>query len=421
MTHQVIGKTQRRLDAPGKAAGVTRYPADFNLPNQLYGRTLRTSYPHARIVNIDTSKARDLPGVVAVLTARDIPGHNRHGVLYPDAPVLADRVVLSVNDAVALVAAEDDDLAREALALIQVDYGELPAVFDPYAAMKPEAPRLKPDGNVFYHFKTRKGDVEKGFQQAKAVVEKTYSTQMIDQLFLQPEAALAYLDDRGHLTIQVATQYSHWDRLEIARALGLKANQVRVVVPAVGGAFGGREDITLQIHASLLAVKTGRPVKMTYSRQESFHAHSKRHPITMKVKTGADANGLLTALEAEIVGDSGAYSSWSPNIIRKTGVHITGPYVIPNVKVDAYAVYTNNPFTGAMRGFGAAQAPIAYESQMDALAAELGLHPFTIRWRNAFQVGSRTANGQVLTGSAGLRETMLRAAEAMGWNPEELK
>ena len=340
---------------------------------------------------------------------------NGHGVIFPDAPILVEDRVRSINDAIALVAAESEEIAEEALSLIKVDYEELPAVYDPREAMKEDSPLVWDKGNILYHLPIRKGDVEKGFREADVIVENKYSTQMVDHAFLQPEAALSYIDETGNLVLRVATQYVHWDRTEIARALNININQVRVVCATVGGAFGGREDMTLQLHCSLLTWLTKRPVKMVYSREESFKAHSKRHPIYMKYKTGCTKEGKLIALEAEFIGDAGAYSSWSPNILRKSAVHATGPYYVPNVKVDAYAVHTNNPFTGAMRGFGAAQPPIAYEAQMDLLAKELGLHPFTIRWRNAFEEGSETATGQILETSVGLKETLLATAKH-GWD-----
>jgi len=416
----VVGTSPGRLEGLGKVTGKAKFPADYYEPGMLYGKTLRTKIASGRIVNIDTSKAKALPGVRRVVTAKDVPGHNGHGVIFPDAPVLVESRIRSVNDAIALVAADTEEIAAEAIELIKVEYEELPGVFDPREAMQENAPKVWEKGNILYHLPIRKGDVEKGFAEADIIVENTYSTQMVDHAFLQPEAAICTINERGHLELRVATQYVHWDRVEIARALGLNINQVRVVCTAVGGAFGGREDMTVQIHCALLTWLTKKTVKMVYDRHESFHAHSKRHPIYMEYKTGATKDGRLTAVEARIIGDSGAYASWAPNILRKAAVHATGPYQVPNVKIDSYAVFTNNPFTGAMRGFGAAQPPIAYEAQMDLLAEKLGLHPFTIRWRNAFEEGSVTATGQVLETSVGLKESLLAAAKAFGWDVEQL-
>jgi CO/xanthine dehydrogenase Mo-binding subunit len=330
------------------------------------------------------------------------------------------EVVRSVNDVIAAVAAETLAAAEEALRQIKVELVPLPAVFDPLAAMEPGASQVHPEGNIAYHLKIRKGSIEEGFARATVIVEDTYRSQMVDHAFLQPEAVLAEFNHEGHLVLQVATQYPHWDRTELSRALNLPEEQIRVITPAVGGAFGGREDMTLQIQAGLLALKTSCPIKIVCSREESFLAHSKRHPMVMQYKTGADREGRLTAVEAKIVGDTGAYASWGPNVLRKAAVHATGPYVVPNVKVDAYAVYTNNPFAGAMRGFGATQPAVAYEAQMDRLAEELGLHPFAIRWVNALTEGSVTATGQVLESSVGLRQTMAEAASGAGWSIDKL-
>lgn len=417
----IIGASPPRVDALAKVMGQAIYPGDIRFQGMIYGHTVRSPYAHARIINIDISAALEVPGVICVITAKDVPGHNGQGVLYQDMPVLAYDEVRSVNDVVALVGATTRAAARTGAARVKVTYAELPALFDPLLAMQPGAPRVHPDrDNIIYHLPIRKGNTEQGFAAADVIVENMYTTQLLDHAFLQPEAAVAHLDERGHLVIYAATQYVHWDRIEVARVIGWNLDRIRIVAPAVGGAFGGREDMTLQTLVALLAVHTRRPAKIVLNREESFLAHSKRHPMIMRYKTGATREGKLTALEAEIIGDSGAYSSWAPNILRKAAVHATGPYTIPNVKIDAYAVYTNNPFTGAMRGFGATQPAFAYESQMDELAKLLGIHPFTFRWLNAFKQGDVTATGQVLESSVGLRETMLKAGQAMGLTEEQL-
>ena len=411
MNTNVVGSRVIREDAWGKVFGQSKFPADVNLPDQLYGVVVRSPYPHARVRNIVTKKALELAGVVTVLTAKDVP-HNSHGVLFRDQPVLADYVRM-VGDPVAVVGAETMEIARAAAKLVEVDYEVLPAVFDPEQAMLPEAlplhPELKPT-NVLYHMPIRRGTMEDGWALADVVIENEYNTQHVDHAFLQPEAVLAYVDERGHMVVQTATQYAHYDRGEIAHALGLRFSQVQVKTLAVGGAFGGREDISLQIIAALLALTTLRPVKMENTREESFYSHSKRHPMRMHYKTGATKQGKLVAMEARIVGDAGAYASWSINVLRKAAVHATGPYVIPNVSIDSFAVFTNNPFAGAMRGFGAAQTVLAYESQMDLLAKALGISPLEIRLLNHFKVGSTTATGQVLTGSIPLDQCLAKIA-----------
>ncbi|MHB1654190.1 MAG: xanthine dehydrogenase family protein molybdopterin-binding subunit [Desulfitobacteriaceae bacterium] len=409
MNEAVVGTRITREDGWGKVLGETRFPADVNRPGQLYGAVLRSPHAHARIRSLDVRVAADRPGVSGVFTAGDVP-HNAHGVLFRDQPVFVDERVRMVGDPIAAVAAVTEKIARESIARIVVDYEILPGLFDPEEAMRPEAPPLHPEihgsSNVLYHLPVRRGNIMEGWAQADVVVEKEYRTQMIDHAFLQPEALLAYVDERGHLVLKVATQYAHYDRGEVAHALGLKYSQVQVKTMAVGGAFGGREDISLQIIAGLMAWKTRRPIKMENTRAESFLSHSKRHPMRMYYKTGATQEGKLVAMEAKIIGDAGAYASWSPNILRKAAVHATGPYEIPHVQVDSYAVLTNNPYTGAMRGFGAAQPVLAYESQMDLLAEALGLSPLEIRLRNIFRVGSVTATGQVLTSSVGLEKCL---------------
>jgi CO/xanthine dehydrogenase Mo-binding subunit len=423
---RIIGKDTIRVDGLSKVTGKAQYPADLEMRNMLYGKMLQLDVCHAKIEEIDISEALKIPGVVSVLTGKDIPGENVQGVLFPDMPVLSTEKVRSINDVVALVAAESEEIAEEAVAKIKVKYRELPAVFDAEEAMKEDAPIIhenttyKSKGNILYHLKIRKGNIDEGFSKSAVIVEELYTTQMLDHAFLQPEACLAYLDSRNHLVINIATQYIHWDRFEVSRALKIPIHRVKIVNTAIGGAFGGREDMTLQVRTGLLALKTGRPVKIVCDRKQSFKIHCKRHPFKMYYKTGADENGKLTALEARIIGDTGAYASWAPNILRKAAVHATGPYVIPNVKIDSYAVYTNNPFAGAMRGFGATQPPLAHESQMDRLAEKLNMHPYKIRYLNAMKEGSETATGQILDKSVGLRECMEVTASAAGWNIEEI-
>ena len=409
MSTTVVGSRVAREDAWGKVFGQTKFPADVNLPDQIYGVVVRSPHPHARVRGINITQAMGLPGVVTVLTAKDVP-HNSHGVLFRDQPVLADYIRM-VGDPVAVVGADTIEIARAAAKLVDVDYELLPAVFDPEEAMMPDVlplhSELRPT-NILYHLPIRRGDMDKGWALADVVIERDYSTQHVDHAFLQPEAVLAYVDERGHMVVQTATQYAHYDRGEIAHALGLRFSQVQVKTLAVGGAFGGREDISLQILAALIAWTVQRPVKMENTREESFYSHSKRHPMRMHYKTGVTKDGKLVAMEAKIIGDAGAYASWSINVLRKSAVHATGPYEIPNVLIDSYAVFTNNPFSGAMRGFGAAQTVLAYESQMDLLARELGISPLEIRLLNHFKVGSTTATGQVLMGSVPLDQCLAK-------------
>lgn len=391
-----VGKSLIRIDGKEKVLGKAKYPDDLYMKDMLFGVTVRSTEPHGYF-SLDISEAQSLPGVVRILTHKDITGENQHGVCFKDHEVLCRNKVRRIGDPMAFIIAESHKTAFEARKHVKVKYDKLPPVFDPRKAMEKDSPRIHGNSNIIYHYKCRKGDIEEGFKACDAIVENEYKTSMVDHAFLQLESGLAYLEDDGGLVVCAATQYPHFDQIEIAEALGLPKEKVRIINPAVGGAFGGREDITMQIHIALGALLTKRPVKVCYSREESFYAHSKRHPLYMNFKTGADKKGKLIALEAEIIGDTGAYASWAVNVLRKAGVHATGPYEIPNVKIDSYAVYTNNPFCGAMRGFGATQVPVACEQQMDMLAEELNMSPMEIRLKNCFKKGSETATGQMLT------------------------
>lgn len=395
MKLKTVGKSIIRVDSYSKVTGKALYPQDIYLDNMLHAKTLRSPYPHAYIKNIDLSEAEKVEGIVRIFTGKDLEV-NHHGVVFKDHNVLCDEKVRQIGDPIAFVVGESYEVCKEAMKKIKVDYEQLEGVFDPREAMKEEAPKVHGDSNIIFHYKLRTGDVEKAFAECTAIAESTYSTGMQEHAFLQPEAGLSYVDEDGTIVVVVATQYPHFDREEISVALGVPIEKVRILNTNIGGAFGAREDITLQIHLALAAKELNRPVKTIYDREESFLAHSKRHPMYMKYKTGADIDGKLLAMEVEIVGDSGAYCSWAINVLRKAGVHAGGPYVIPNVKADSYAVYTNNPFTGAMRGFGATQVPNACEQQMDILAEKLGISPVEIRMKNILRKGDMTATGQII-------------------------
>jgi nicotinate dehydrogenase large molybdopterin subunit len=390
-----VGKREFRVDAKSKVTGKTIYPQDIYMDDMLYGKTLRSSKPHAYI-KVDITEAEAMDGVSKVFTAKDVTGENHHGVLFKDHEVFCEKKVRRIGDPIAFVVAETAEIAEKAVEKIKVEYDELEGVFDPRKAMSEDSPQVH-DGqsNATYHYKIRKGDIEDAFAKCDVVVEQEYKTGMVDHAFLQPEAGVAYMEGEK-VVVAVSTQYPHFDRIEVAEALGVPEEQVRILNPAVGGAFGGREDITLQIHLALATRLLKKPIKSIYDREESFLAHSKRHAFVMKYKTGASKEGKLLATEVEIIGDTGAYASWVCNIVRKGGVHATGPYEIPNVKVDAYGVYTNNPYAGAMRGFGATQPPVAYEQQMDMIAEKLGMNPIEFRMKNIFKKGSITATGQEL-------------------------
>jgi xanthine dehydrogenase molybdenum-binding subunit len=423
-----VGKPRPNPNALAKIRGSARFTDDYHFPGMLYARTKRAHIPHGRINSIDVSAARELDGVHAVLTHEDVPGRNAHGVVSIDWPVLCDHKVRYAGDAVAIVAADSQDIATAALDLIEVDYEELPAVTNPIAALQPDAPQVheeRPDGNLLKHIKVGKGDVEKGFAAADVIVDQTYRTPTTEHLFLEPECSIGVpagynptrfggvcdaMADRGETarhdktTIYVGSQIPYGDRDQAAAALGKQPDNVRVVATLMGGGFGGKEDITGQIHAALLAEATGRPVKMLYSRQESLLVHPKRHATVIRMRTGATQDGKLTAVEATLYGDGGAYASLSEKVLTRATTHASGPYDVPNVRVDCFATYTNNVPAGAFRGFGVTQSCFAAESNMDILAGKLAMDPVEFRRRNALQVGSTTVTGQVMRESVGLLE-----------------
>jgi CO/xanthine dehydrogenase Mo-binding subunit len=394
------------------------------MPGMLYAKVLRSRYPSARIVSIDTAKAEKLAGVKAVLTAKDIPQnesvtrfgqtHAMGGGFEGLYRVLADKKVQFMGEAVALVAAETEEIGTKAIESIKVEYQPLPGVFDPLDAMKPEAPRVEENrSNIITHFEVVKGDVDEGFRQADVVVENTYRVPFVDHAYMEPESGVAWIDENGVITIRVSTQVIEHFR-GIADVLQLPHNRVRVIGTYVGGGFGGKEDITVETYLALLTYKTGKPVKLTYTREESILSHSKRHPYAMVYKTGAKKDGRLTGLQAKLVSDAGAYVYLSPWVLLYSMVGAAGPYRIPHVQIDGYTVLTNNTFTSANRGFGAPQVCFAYESQMDELAHRLNMDPLDIRKINYLGKGEDLATGQTLEHDVALNETTVRAVQALG-------
>ncbi|MDN5344063.1 MAG: hypothetical protein PWQ18_174 [Clostridia bacterium] len=424
METTVIGKGLPKVDAWAKVKGNIVYADDFTLPGMLYAKVLRSKYPAARILAIDTSKAEALPGVQAVLTAKDVPNNNLRAKFGQSTDVgaqfeglyrvLAEGKVRFMGEAVALVAAESLKVAEEALDLIEVDYEPLPGVFDPEEALQPGAyPVGENESNVVSRFKVRKGDVEAGFAAADVIIENTYRVPFVDHAYLEPESGVAWLDEDGVINIRVSTQVIEHFRT-VAEVLGLPQNRVRVIGTWLGGGFGGKEDITVESFLALLTWKTGRPVKLTYTREESILAHSKRHAYVMKYKTGATRDGRLVALEAELISDAGAYTYLTPWVLLYSTVNATGPYDIPNVKVDTVAVLTNNPFGSANRGFGAIQPNVAYESQMDELARVLGMDPLTIRQKNCLRQGGSLATGFTFDRYVAVADVAEKAWQALG-------
>ncbi len=393
---KVVGQAAVRLDALGKVTGETKYGQDLFSKKFLFAKVLRAAHPHAEITGIDTSAAKKVPGVVAVLTHKDVTGTNMHGLIRRDQEVLATKKVRYLGDTLAIVVAKDEETAVAALKKIKVDYKVLPGVFTMEDALKPDAPKIHAEGNVLGEKHLRKGDATMAMAGAEVVVEDTIATQTVDHAFLDIEAGRAKWDGKM-LTIEVSGQWIHEERRLIALALGLPLEKLRIIQPATGGAFGGREDISIQIYLGLSALKLkGKTICMRYSRSESMIARHKRHPIRIHYKLGAKKDGTLVAAQITFYVDKGAYASTGIAVMRKASSHATGPYKVPNISVDVIGVFTNNNPCGAMRGFGAAQTAIAYEGLMDRLAVKLGMDKAELRRKNLVKSGDEVTTGQVV-------------------------
>lgn len=424
-----VGQPAHRIDALGKVTGQTLYPGDINRPGQAAAKILFAGRPHAIIRSLDVSAAEALPGVIAVFTARDVPV-NEYGLLVPDQPVFcgpgsskpfAERVRF-VGDQVAMVVAETDAIADRARRLIHVEYEDLPVVSDPVAAMAEGATRLHPEreSNVFCHFRIRKGDADRALAECDVVVEHEYRTPPQEHAFLQPEAGIGYVDADGRITVEVAGQWTHEDQEQIAHSLGLPLDQVRVIYPAIGGAFGGREDMSVQIVLALAAWRLHqrgieRAVKIVWSREESIIGHHKRHPFILRARWGATRQGKVLAAGCEVIQDGGAYVYTSNKVLGNATLMCTGPYEIPNVKVDSYGVYTNNIPNGAFRGFGGPQGAFAAECQMNRLAEELGIDPVEMRARNVLTEGALLSVGTPLPKGVSIGAVVEECASRSGW------
>ena len=425
----IIGHSLPRIDARGKVSGETLYPGDITLPNQAHMKILFARRPHAIIKSIDTNAAEAMNGVIAVFTAKDVP-INEYGLQIPDQPVLcgpgsdkpyADRVRF-VGDQVALVVAESENIAAKARDLIVVDYEDLPVVTDPRESAKPDALLLHPDKdtNIVQSFRIRKGNIEAGFAAADVIIESELHTPFQEHAYLQPEAGVAYIDDDGILVVMVAGQWLKEEQEQVAHSLGLPPEKVRIIHPAIGGAFGGREDMSVQIVLGLAAIRLhergiNRPVKIIWTREESIIGHAKRHPFFFKARWGATKDGKIVAAEVDAVSDAGAYMYTSNKVPGNATLMSTGPYEIPNVKVDTRSVYTNNIPTGALRGFGAPQGAFAAEMMVSKLAEALEMDPVEFRMRNILHEGSLMSVQTPLTGRATIDKVAERCAEEAGW------
>lgn len=402
----IVGQPVPSIKAFQKAMGERKYAADIKQDGMLYARILRSPYHHARILKIDPSPAFQIPGVVAVFTAKDVPGLNKFGITIKDQPLLCEEVVRYRGDAVALVAAETEGAAEEALSAIHVEYEVLPEVMDPEEALYPDAPKVHPEGNLSMERWIRKGDFENALKGADIVIEGTYTTAFNEHAYLEPEAGLAYLEEAGRVVVICSTQDVHYNRRAIAELLGISQDRVRVSQAETGGGFGGKLDLSVQGYLALIAYKLGRPVRMVYSRRESIEASSKRHAFRIKYTTAADKEGRLLGIKADLLLDGGAYSSYGPGVALRAAIHATGPYKVPNVEVVARRVFTNKPPCAAMRGFGTPQVHFACESQMDRLAEKVGKSSLEVRRLNALRPGDETATGQRLMQSVGVIATL---------------
>ncbi|MBC7248910.1 MAG: molybdopterin-dependent oxidoreductase [Anaerolineae bacterium] len=422
MQLKAVGQGVQRVDIRQKVRGTRKYPQDFNMEGQLYAKVVWSAHPHAVVKRIDTSAAEAVPGVVRVITYRDVPV-NEYGINVHDQPVLiaeGDKVRW-VGDRIAIVVAETERIAAHARDLVQVEYELLPVVDDPRQAMKPGAPLVHEDreSNILKHIVIRRGDVEQAFAQADVIVEGYYTTHHVEHAYLQPDAALGFVDDEGRIAVISSCQWPADDLHQIAHMLDLPEDQLREIVPTVGGAFGGREDMYIQHLAALCAFVLRRPVKIVFDREEVTQRTGKRHPFYMRHRTGATRDGRIVAAQVELISDAGAYASTSIPVLGNAASFALGPYKIPHARVDAYTVYTNNAVTMAMRGFGATQPPFGYESQMDKLAEALGMDPVELRLQNLLDVGDIAVTGNVMTAETGAKETLRQAALAAGWREED--
>ncbi len=414
MKGNIVGHSVPKVDARIKVTGQAKYATDLILANMLHMKVLRTPHPHAIIRKIDFRKAMEIPGIVKIITKVDVPELKNFGLIFKDQPVLVGigEKTRYLGDALAIVIGEKENLIDKALKAIRVEYDELEVITDPLRAMEEDAPSIHESGNIACVHKLDKGDIVQGFMDADLIVFNEFKTQHLEHVPMQPDAGMAVMDEDGTIRIWAATQWIHDTRVDVAQALNMPVEKIRIIQPTIGGAFGKREDVIVQLHLAIAARAVRRPIKTVYSREESIISTSKRHPMIFRFKTGVKKDGTLTAWEAIVIGDTGAYASSGPAAVHKGMYHCTGPYNCPNVRGIAQAVYTNNTYSGAMRGFGVTQTAFAHESQMDIIAEKLGMNPVELRLKNAYQVGSITPNGQVLRSSVGVKETIIKAVEA---------
>lgn len=417
----VVGKSVRRVGGLEEVLGRTKYTTDYFFDRMLHVKVLRSDRPHALIKGVETREAESAPGVLAVLTAKDIPGINDWGFTFADQPLLVGEKVRFVGDGIALVAAETPEQAEDALRLVRVDYEPLPAVFDPREALKQGAPKVHEKGNVAFECRVRKGDAAEGFRNSDVIVENEYTTQRQEHAYLEPEAAIGVPEPDGSVTVIAGMQSPFLVQTNVSKVLGVSLDKVRVIQAATGGGFGGKDDVPPELcsRVALVATKTNRAAMLVHGREESIRCHNKRYPYFIKYKSGASKDGKLQAVEVQLISDTGAYASHGPYVLWRSAVHATGPYIVPNVKVDAMSVYTNNVYGGSFRGFGNPQVQFAAESQIDELACELGMDPVDLRLKNVLRDGSYTCTNQLLDHSVGVEECLQETAKMARWKEKK--
>lgn len=422
--HQAVGHSHTRHDGIGKVTGEAIYTDDLAFDGMLYAKARRAEVPHGFLKKLDISKAKELKGVVAVLTAEDIPAEHNHGLVIYDWPVMVGvgERVRYVGDTIAIIAAETPEIAEQASALIEAEFDLQPVITNPVMARQEGVPQIHEKGNLLKHIKVRKGNMEKGFAESEVILEHTFHTATTDHAFIEPECSIAVPLTDGRMEIYCGSQIPYQDRTQVARVMGWPEERVRIVGQLMGGGFGGKEDIAGQIHVAMLANATKRPVKLLFDRHESLLVHPKRHATQIRVKIGAKKNGRIVACESELYGDTGAYASLGEKVMTRATTHSAGPYDIEHVRADCYAMYTNNPPAGAYRGFGVTQSGFAVESMIDMLAEKLGIEPVEFRRMNALHIGSITNTGQLLRESVGLMECIDKVdAEMRKHNPLPFK
>ena len=419
----VVGKSVRRVGGLEEVLGRTKYTTDYFFDRMVHVKVARSDRPHAIIKNVETREAANAPGVLAVFTAKDIPGINDWGFTFADQPLLVPDKARYQGDGIAIIAAETPEQAEDALKLVRVDYEQLPAVFDPREALKPDAPKVHENGNIAFECKVRKGDIDKGFNKCDTILENEYTTQRQEHAYIEPEAAIGVPEPDGSVTVIAGMQSPFLVQTNVSKVLGVSLDRVRVIQAATGGGFGGKDDVPPELcsRVALVASRTNRPAMLVHTREESIRCHNKRYPYFISYKSGATKDGKLEAAEVQLISDTGAYASHGPYVLWRSAVHATGPYVVPNVKVDAKSVYTNNVYGGSFRGFGNPQVQFAAEAQVDELAYKLGFDPVDFRMMNVLKDGSYTCTDQLLDHSVGVEECLRESAKVARWKEKRVE